>query len=392
MNRLLRSVLAATALGLASHAPVAAQEIVRIGQIEAQTGPASIYGFVSAQGTKLAVHQVNQAGGFDVAGKKYRFDLYSPDTQGSPQQALIQLKKILEQDKSQFVFGPTLSNVFNGIKDYAREYNGKILMLAPATAASTELGKPGNEFLMRPVIFDTAPEGFGTWMVDYLKKKGVKKVAWLMQNDSAGRFIVSLYDEQFAKAGIELQTHYFEPSTKDYSAILARIAAWKPDYLAPGYTDGVLYDIVRQSTQVGLTKFWLVRGSLGPGMANKDGLDEYLVYMPKYFQEAEKNDPKVTKFINEYKEFFKVKDFPYDLASVIYAASYDHVFMLIEAMKKARSVTDVAAIKKELLSITYEGLWTQKFDPTGAGIHSYEIAELRKGGALKLNLVKPASK
>ena len=170
MNRLLRSVLAAPALGLASHAPVAAQEIVRIGQIEAQTGPASIYGFVSAQGTKLAVHQVNQAGGFDVAGKKYRFDLYSPDTQGSPQQALIQLKKILEQDKSQFVFGPTLSNVFNGIKDYAREYNGKILMLAPATAAATELGKPGNEFLMRPVIFDTAPEGFGTWMVDYLKK------------------------------------------------------------------------------------------------------------------------------------------------------------------------------------------------------------------------------
>ena len=49
--------------------------------------------------------------------------MYSPDTQGSPQQALIQLKKILEQDKSQFVFGPTLSNVFNGIKDYAREYN-----------------------------------------------------------------------------------------------------------------------------------------------------------------------------------------------------------------------------------------------------------------------------
>ena len=74
------------------------------------------------------------------------------------------------------------------------------------------------------------------------------------------------------------------------------------------------------------------------------------------------------------------------------AISTVHTTVLIEAMKKARSVTDVAAIKKELLSITYEGLWTQKFDPTGAGIHSYEIAELRKGGALKLNLVKPASK
>jgi hypothetical protein len=38
------------------------------------------------------------------------------------------------------------------------------------------------------------------------------------------------------------------------------------------------------------------------------------------------------------------------------------------------------------------GLWVQKFDPVGGGIHSYEIAEMRRGGALKMTLVKPASK
>lgn len=389
MRKIWLSMLAGAALGLAILAPAQAQDVVKIGQIEAQTGPASIYGFLTAQGTKLAVQQVNQAGGFDVAGKKYKFELYSPDTQASPQQALIQIKKSLEQDKAKYVFGPTLSNVYNGVRDYVKDYNGKILMLAPATAAHPDIGKPGFEFLMRPVVFDTAPAGFGTWMVDYLKKKGVKKVAFLWQNDAAGKFVAGLYDEPFAKAGIEVQSHWFEPNTKDYSAVLAKIAAWKPDYLAPGYTDGVLFDIIRQATQVGLTKFWLVRGSLGPGMANKDALDEYIIYMPKYFQEAEKTDPKVAKFIKEYNEFFKVKEFPYDLASVIYAASYDHVFMLIEAMKKAGTVDDVAAVKKALLSITYNGLWTQKFDSMGGGIHSYEIAELRRGGALKLNLVKP---
>ncbi|MCL4745029.1 MAG: ABC transporter substrate-binding protein [Burkholderiaceae bacterium] len=392
MQKRLLMLLAAFTVGLSPMAPASAQNVVKIGQIEAQTGPASIYGFLTSQGTRMAVHQVNEAGGFEVAGKKYRLELISPDTQGNPQQALIQLKKILEQDKAHFVFGPTLSNVFNGVKDYVREYNGKILMIAPATAVHTELGKPGNDFLMRPVVFDTAPEGFGTWMVDYLKKKGVKKVAVLMQNDSFGRFAVDTYKEPFAKAGIEVQAHWFEPNTKDYSAVLAKIAVWKPDYLFPGYTDGVLYDIVQQATQIGLTKFWLVRGSLGPGMRNKDAIDEYIIYMPKYFEEAEKTDPKVAKFIKDYKEYFKVKDFPYDLAPVIYGASYDHVFMLIEAMKKAASVTDVAAIKKQLLSMTYEGLWVQKFDSVGGGIHSYEIAELRRGGQLKLHPVKPGSK
>ena len=229
-------------------------------------------------------------------------------------------------------------------------------------------------------------------MVEMLRSKGAKKVAILMQNDAFGRLAVDIYKDSFAKAGIEIQTHWFEASTKDYSAVLARIAAWKPDYLFPGYTDAALYDIVQQATQLGLTKFWLVRGSLGPAIRNKASIDEYIAYMPKYFEEAEKTDPKVAKFIKDYKDFFKVKDFPYDLAPLLYMASYDHVFMLAEAMKRAGSINDVAAVKKELLSMTYDGLWVQKFDSVGGGIHSYEIAEVRRGGAIKMTLVKPGSK
>ena len=39
-----------------------------------------------------------------------------------------------------------------------------------------------------------------------------------------------------------------------------------------------------------------MRGSLGPGLKNKDGIDEYMVYVPKYFEEAERTEPKVAKF------------------------------------------------------------------------------------------------
>lgn len=392
MRKSLLNFLASAALSFGLASPVAAQDAIKIGQIEAQTGPSSSLGFMATQGAKLAVHQINQAGGVEVGGKKYPIDLDSPDTQGSPQQGLIQLKKMLEQDHRKYIFGPTLSNVFNGVREYARGYDGKLLMFAPATAAHPELGKPGYGFLLRPVVFDTAPEGFGTYMVEMLRSKGAKKVAILMQNDAFGRFAVDIYKDSFAKAGIEIQTHWFEASTKDYSAVLARIAAWKPDYLFPGYTDAALYDIVQQATQLGLTKFWLVRGSLGPAIRNKASIDEYIAYIPKYFEEAEKTDPKVAKFIKDYKDFFKVKDFPYDLAPVMNMASYDHVFMLAEAMKRAGSINDVAAVKKELLSMTYDGLWVQKFDSVGGGIHSYEIAEVRRGGAIKMTLVKPGSK
>ena len=126
----------------------------------------------------------------------------------------------------------------------------------------------------------------------------------------------------------------------------------KPDFLFPSYADSYLYDIVRQATETGqLTKFFLVRGSLGPGLKNKDGIDEYMVYVPKYFEEAEKTDPKVAKFVKAYKDFYK-RDFPYDQAPLCSASCYDHVYMLVEAMKKAGTVDDPAAVKKALMSMT----------------------------------------
>ncbi len=67
----------------------------------------------------MAVDEINKAGGFQVAGKTYKLELINPDTQGNPQQALIQIKKMLEEDKVKYVFGPFLTNVYKGIEGYA---------------------------------------------------------------------------------------------------------------------------------------------------------------------------------------------------------------------------------------------------------------------------------
>ena len=95
---------------------------------------------------------------------------------------------------------------------------------------------------------------------------------------------------------------------------------------------------MRQATEGNfIRKFFLVRGSLGPGMKNKDGIEDYIVYVPKHFEEAEKTSPKVKKFVEAYKAFYK-RDFPYDQAPLCSSSCYDHVYMLVEAMKKAGTV------------------------------------------------------
>ena len=382
--------LFAIALGFIASAVAAnAQNVVKIGEVEAQTGSLNTYGWMSSQGVRMAVDEINKAGGFQVAGKTYKLELINPDTQGNPQQALIQLKKMLEEDKVKYVFGPFLTNVFKGIEGYTKPHDGQFLLMGGATQIHYELGKPGNEYLMRTWNWDAGPSGFGTLMVEYLKKKGVKKVAMLMQNDAFGHVAGDIYREAFKDAGIEFQENWFEPGTKDYSAVLAKIGAEKPDYLFPGYTDAVLYDIVQQATQLGLTKFWLVRGSLGPALKNKDYIDDYVAYIPKYFEEAQNGEPKVRSFVEAYKAYYKTKDFPYDQAPLCSSSCYDHVYMLVEAMKRAGTVDDVAKVKQALQSFAYEGVWNIRYDKSGEELINFDIVDVQKGGKITVTHERP---
>src|SRR5580692_805248 len=94
------ALLAAAVPALAS----AQTGTVKLGQIEAQTGPNAIYGYMSSQGVPIAVDEINKGGGFKVGDTTYKLDLIASDTRGDPKEASIQLKKMLETDGIQFVF------------------------------------------------------------------------------------------------------------------------------------------------------------------------------------------------------------------------------------------------------------------------------------------------
>lgn len=379
-----KTCVAAVAMAAISFSPMAvAQETVKLGQIEALTGATATYGWMSAQGTKVAVEEINAKGGFKVGDKTYKIQLLQMDTRGEPREATVQFRKMMEENV-QFVFGPFLTNVFNAIEPIANQNNGKFLLFAGATSAHHALGKPDHDYLLRTWNWDAGQSGFGKLMVDYLKKLNTKKVAMLFQNDAFGKTAVDIYTGLFKDAGIELQVELFEPGTKDFSAALAKLASGKPDILFPGYSDAVLYDIVRQSTESGFgNRFFLVRGSIGPALKNKDTIADYIAYVPKYFEEAEKTEPKTKAFVESYKKIHK-RDFPYDQAPLCSSSCYDHVYMLVEAMQKAGTVSDVAKIRKVLSEMTYDGLWKIKYDQTGEAVFGFDVVHVRKGGAIEV--------
>ena len=71
MRRIVQIGLAA-ALTLGAASLAQAQNVVKIGQIEAQTGANAIYGWMSSQGAPIAVDEINKAGGFKVGDTTYK--------------------------------------------------------------------------------------------------------------------------------------------------------------------------------------------------------------------------------------------------------------------------------------------------------------------------------
>src|SRR5258707_499877 len=204
MKRLMQIGLAAT-LGVGSAVGLAQAQttnVVKIGQIEAQTGPNAIYGWMSSQGAPIAVDEINKAGGFKVGDTTYKLELIALDTRGDPKEASVQLKRLLEQDKGKFVVGPFLSNVFVTIFAYAKQLSSSSQTRGGVPGFRDYAGGPSNEYIIRPGSWDAGQDDSGGKMVDYRIKKPIpKKVALLFQNDRAGRVLGKFYEPIFKAKG-----------------------------------------------------------------------------------------------------------------------------------------------------------------------------------------------
>ena len=104
-QRFARTSAVALAAAVALGSALAAQPI-KIGVAEALSGPAAQYGVSIRNGFEMAVDEINAAGG--VNGSK--IELVVEDEQGKKDEAINAFKKLIFQDKTLMLFGPTLSN------------------------------------------------------------------------------------------------------------------------------------------------------------------------------------------------------------------------------------------------------------------------------------------
>lgn len=357
---------------------------VKVAVLDALTGANQTLGIETQRGTKMAFDNINAAGGFKVGDTTYKFEPTMTDIQSDPAVAASTAQKVVSGG-TKFILGATTSVLAGPIASAVLRANGKVMMMGPATTLDQYVGKDAPIFRTLPSDAATAKQ-----YIPVLAKEfpDVKSVAGLMPNDPVGKGILTLYLPEFNKAGMSTASQ--GTFAADDANLLPVVQQTSPNAQAlfVGYVDNQVASLVKATVEAGRAKILFTRGTLctqGIKAAKDITALTCIIYTADPLNSG--NDPKAAKFFEDYKAKFNATPTS-DSAGALYY--YDYVYLLVEAMKKAGTTTDVPKIQAALKGLSYSGVLNVGFDAQGLNNSPIKVG-IEKDGKYTVLPGQPAS-
>jgi branched-chain amino acid transport system substrate-binding protein len=198
-----------------------AKEPVKIGVLNAITGPLAVNGSEINEGIKLywEDEMKNQVAGRPVT-------LVIEDEVGKPDVALTKAKKLVESDKVHMVLGPVSSGSAVAIRDYMHER--KVPLIITQATANVLTSEKASPTIFRTAMSSYQQEAGGGW---YVAKAGYKKVAVVGLDYVAGQEQVDGFIKAFMDTGGQSADKVLMPlGTMDVAPYIARVQQKLDDY------------------------------------------------------------------------------------------------------------------------------------------------------------------
>src|SRR5213593_801217 len=158
VSRVLVGLVVALALAGVALVAQAQREPIRIGLLNAITGPLAVNGTEINEGIRLYWEDEM---GSQVAGRPVR--LIVEDSEGKPDVGLTKTRKLVESDKVHLILGPVSSAVAVAMRDYVHERRVPTLITpAPATFLPAEKASPS---IFRSAMSSYQQQAAGGWYV-----------------------------------------------------------------------------------------------------------------------------------------------------------------------------------------------------------------------------------
>jgi branched-chain amino acid transport system substrate-binding protein len=339
------------------------EPVIKIGVIAELTGQIPAVGASCKNAALLAAKEINDAGGIELGGKKYRIELVVEDSAAKSEQAAAVAQKLITRDKVVAIVGPNSSG--NAIPAAEIAETMKVALITPwstepKTTLDSRTGKP-KQYVFRACFTDVFEgQALGNFASNTLKKK---KAAILY--DVASDVLKSqseLFRTSFEAAGgkvVAVET--YASGDKDFSAQLTKIRNAGPDiiFLPSYYTDVPLQ--VQQANRLGIKVPFLGSDAWStPELIKMCGKDcEGFYFMNHYSPETA--NPMTKKFSDAYKAMHG--SVPDDVA----ALTYDSFGLLMTALKAANKA-EPQAIRDALAAIReYKGVTGEMLFQPGSG-------------------------
>ena len=346
-------------------APARAADPIKIGMVIPLTGSIAELGKYGIQGAKLAIEEVNQAGG--VLGRP--LELVTEDDQSANPSTILAFNKLAGDNEIVAFLGPTRSTQIQAISP-AVQKAGKPVMIGGTDPKLTQAGNPWL-FRFRPNDSYTVRvmSDFGSNVL------GKKKWAVVHATDAFGTSASTLFIEALKKQGLTpVMTEGQPNNSPDYTAVALKVKQSGADVMATFITyEQDLAIFAKQLGQLGVNVAWVGSPSITTTTArNLAGPALYGTYAIADFH---------TQANAEAKAFSAKYQAAYKQAPDFFASwPYDAIHVLANAITAAKS-TEPDKLRAALLAVNgYKGVeGPYKFDKNGDGLHGYNILKNEKG-------------
>lgn len=341
-------------------------EKVVLGSIMSTSGASNGMGIEALNGIEFAVKEINENGGFEVDGKKYQFDLKQYDDESNPQAGVSAAERLINEDNAKYIFlSPSSSS---SLAEAQVTDKNKVISLVSVAAAPglTE----GTNYVFRNT--PTAKEAEAAKVKYAIEELGAKKFAILARNDDWGKSGAEEFKKNVLKFGGEIVSEeYFKPGTTDFYSLLTKINDTDAEVLnaLAIQNDGV--PLVKQAKEIGI-KAKIFGAVVWNSPAFIEAANSEGAYA--YSDASTSVNDKINNFVKNFEEAMGTKSQTYD------KSTYDFVYILIEAFKKAGTVDDTDKIRQALLELEYNGVNGDiSFQENGQGMVQVNVTQIKDG-------------
>lgn len=313
-------------------------DTIKVGAAFELTGNVANYGKSTNEGLKLAIDELNKAGG--VNGKK--ISLVESDNKSEPAESGNAVTKLITQDKVVAVVGPATSGCVNAATPISTA--NKIPHIAPCATAPNITNDNGKvkEFVFRACFIDPFQGQVMAVFADKTLK--VKNVAIFYDSSSDySKGLAEVFQKTLeGKGGKIVAKEAFLGKDVDFKAALTKLKASNPEAIyIPGYYEEVS-KIIKQAREMGINCPLI--GSDGwesPKLAEIAGKDalKNCYYISAF--NAQDEDKSVQEFIKKFKEKYQ-KD-----PDIFAMQGYNAGLILADAIKRA-GTTDGTKLAKAI--------------------------------------------